>query len=200
MWSDIEDEDSEEPPILQENPENDIDTSTTVLVRWLLTFFLLLQAKFYLEDRVLGVIFAFLKAYFLLLRRLYAPCVTIGQQLPSTVYMARKICHRVCNASFHILPVCKRCSTVWEYQDCIEKHGRNQRAKVCSNIAPLGRRRSECNGTLLKTVELASARKVFYPLMTYCYVDLKTSLQHLLLDSNFTSQCMHWKLLNSSGN
>ena len=40
---------------------------------------------------------------------------------------------------------------------------------------------------------------MFYPLMTYCYIDLKTSLQHLLLDPNFVSQCTHWKLLNSSG-
>lgn len=103
------------------------------------------QSQFFLADRVLGIIFAFLKAYFLVLGRLYAPCATIGQQLPSTVYVARKVCHR---ASF---PVCKRCSTVWTYQDCIEECGRNQRAKVCSYIDPLGRRRSECSGVLLKT-------------------------------------------------
>ena len=201
VWSDLEDDDSgketpsEEPPILQENHES--NTSSSVLVRWLLTFFLRLQSQFYLADRVLGIIFAFLKAYFLVLGRLYAPCATIGQQLPLTVYMARKVCHR---ASFHILPVCKRCGTVWTYQDCIEEHGRNRRAKVCSHIDPLGRRKNECSGVLLKTVELASGKKVFYPLMTYCYIDLKTSLQHLLLDPNFTSQCNHWKLLSSSGN
>lgn len=37
---------SEEPPILQENHK-----SSSVLVRWLLTFFLLLQSQFYLADR-----------------------------------------------------------------------------------------------------------------------------------------------------
>ena len=49
-------------------------------------------------------------------------------------------------------------------------------------------------GKLLKTVELASNRKIFYPLMTYCYfLDLQVSLQSLLLDPTFTSECELWK-------
>ena len=51
-----------------------------------------------------------------------------------------------------------------------------------------------------KNCGIGKWKKVFYPVMTYCYIDLKTSLQHLLLDPNFTSQCTHWKLLSSSGN
>ena len=53
---------------------------------------------------------------------------------------------------------------------------------------------------LLKTVELATNHKIFYPLMTYCYIDLKTSLQHLLLDDSFTTQCRHWKSRNVINN
>ena len=51
---------------------------------------------------------------------------------------------------------------------------------------------------LLKTVQLASGRKMFYPLMTYCYIDLRTSLQSLLLDPDFTGKCVHWKQLKPS--
>lgn len=32
--------------------------------------------------------------------------------------------------------------------------------------------------------------------MTYCYNDVTTSLEHLLLDVNFASKCGHWKSRN----
>ena len=34
--------------------------------------------------------------------------------------------------------------------------------------------------------------------MTYCYIDITTSLQHLLRDPHFASQCSHWKSLSRS--
>jgi len=48
----------------------------------------------------------------------------------------------------------------------------------------------------LKTVELATKRKIFYPLMTYCYIDLQTSLEHILSDADFALKCGHWKSRN----
>ena len=42
-------------------------------------------------------------------------------------------------------------------------------------------------------MELTSKRKVFYPLLTYCYIDLHTSLQNLLLDKDPVTNCNHWK-------
>ena len=34
--------------------------------------------------------------------------------------------------------------------------------------------------------------------MTYCYIDLRTSLERLLLDADFTLKCAHWKSQISS--
>ena len=65
---------------------------------------------------MIRIVFAFLKAYFLVLGRLYAPCRAIGQHLPSTVYMARKISCGIGKASFQMLPVCRQCGAVWEYK------------------------------------------------------------------------------------
>lgn len=87
---------------------------------------------------------------------------------------------------------------MWKYSDCIEGHGDHQRAKLCSYVPPLsrGRRRRSCNAVLLKTVELATKRKIFYPLITYCYIDLQTSLEHILSDADFALKCGHWKSRN----
>lgn len=97
---------------------------------------------------------------------------------------------------FQRYAVCKLCGTVWKLEECIEGHSINRKAKLCSHTSPFRRRVNQaevCGGILLKTVELASKRKVFYPLMTYCYIDMHTSLQHLLLDESFVKNCNHWK-------
>lgn len=67
-----------------------------------------------------------------------------------------------------------------------------KKAKLCT-WTPFSHSRRECKGVLLKPVELASERTLFYPLMTHCYLDLAASLQSLLLDSNFSSECVWCK-------
>ena len=52
---------------------------------------------------------------------------------------------------------------------------------------------TQCGTLLLKTVELASGRKVFYPFMTYCYLGLQASLQTLLKRPGFSSSCEEWR-------
>ena len=87
------------------------------------------------------------------------------------------------------MPVCKQCGTVRNFSQCIPHQGMQIKPKLCSTIL-LGQR---CKGTLLKTVELASGRTIFYPLMTYCYLNLHVSLQSLLLNPTFTSETALWK-------
>ena len=142
------------------------------------------------------MIFRFLKLYFAALSHIYAPCKDIADQLPLTSYMARKCFTKKCKTNFKCFPVCRRCGTVWKYDDCIEGHSTRQKAKLCSHTSPFSKghnRKQECKGILLKTVEIASNRKVFYPLLTYCYIDLHTSLQNLLMDQEFVVNCNKWK-------
>ena len=166
------------------------------LVKWLIAFFLLLQAHFHLADRVLNMIFRFLKAFFISLGQLSAPCAIIADELPKTVSTAQKSYTKALKkTSFQMYPVCKRCGTVSKYVDCIEGNGTNQKAKLYLYVHPLsrGRQKQTCKGILLKTVELASKHNIFYPLMTYFCIDLHTSFQQLLLSSDFVSKCTHWK-------
>lgn len=97
VWSDRENEnedfggsqeESEEPPYLQES--NIPDTSSSILVRWHLLFSSA-PSQILFGRSCAGHPFCFLKAYFLILGRLYAPCAAIGQQLPSSAFMAKKM-------------------------------------------------------------------------------------------------------------
>ena len=48
------------------------------------------------------------------------------------------------------------------------------------------------NDGLVKTVELATARKVHYPFLLYCYLGIETRFQFLILHSKFYSHCQEW--------
>ena len=84
-------------------------------------------------------------------------------------------------------------------EECIEGCGNRRKAKTCPHIPfATGLHNRRCGGVLLKTIELATGKKYFYPLHTYCYVDLHTSLQTLLLQPEFTKNSSHWQSHNSS--
>ena len=198
VWSDYEvddtQQDTDSPPNSPTNETDSADIAIKSLVSWLLAFFLLLQARFHLTDQVLNIIFHFLKKFFIVLGYLSPPCARIGAKLPATFYLAQKAYTNLKAHLFRKYPVCKKCGTLYEFDECIEGVGAHKRAKLCPHVPKFSRgcRRRTCNGVLLKTVELASNRKIFYPLITYCYIDLHTSLEHLLLDPLFTVNCAHW--------
>ena len=161
VWSDYDESDegnlgnqSDKGPELLAQASN--DGLPLSLLQWLLGFFLLLQAQFSLSEKVINMIFGFLKLYFNVLGRIYAPCTNIAAQLPLTSFMARK-CYtgkHLCKATFQRFPVCKRCGTVWNYDDCIEGHSIRQTAKLCSYTSRFSRGHyltQECKGILLKT-------------------------------------------------
>ena len=117
----------ESPPSCHGEVPADGATNTQPLVRWLLAFFLLLQAQFHLTDLVLNMVFRFLKS-FLVLGRISTPCAAIGAKLPHTFYMAQKLYTFLRKRQgFRKDPVCKRCGTVWEYDECFEGHGVHKR-------------------------------------------------------------------------
>ena len=53
--------------------------------------------------------------------------------------------------------------------------------------------RQPCCNILVKSVELATGRKVFYPYLIYCYLGLKPSLQKLLNRPGFFEACEQWR-------
>ena len=148
-----------------------------------------MQSIYHLADNIIDLFICFCKAFFTVLGRLYSSCYKIGQSFPRTLYSARTILG-LCKRRFHQYVVCKRCCNIYDLTDheCIDVRDSQQFAKDCPHI-PFGARQHRCDTKLLKTVELASGKKIFSPLKTYCYVDLRTSLQNLLLHANFLENC-----------
>ena len=91
--------------------------------------------------------------------------------------------------------LCRKCHKIYHVKECLDSA--NQTVKACSIIAfpthPYRSMRQSCGTLLLKTVELANGRTYFYPFLTYCYVGLDQSLQHLLDQPDFYNQCEIWR-------
>ena len=96
-----------------------------------------------------------------------------------------------CKESFVRYVTCEKCSMVYKYEDCIEKIGTRILPKLCTNR--LSNHAPPCNGSLLRRVELANNKVIYYPNRTYCYMTLYNYLDTLLNKPRFCDQCEQWK-------
>ncbi len=68
---------------------------------------------------------------------------------------------------------------------------------VCSFVwfpnHPYYQKRLSCGTPLLKTVELASQKRILYPYLAYCYISIQESLEKLLLEPSFFEKCEQWR-------
>lgn len=94
VWNDSDydesiSEDEPEIPLSLEN-DSEISSSEKSLINRLVIFLLAIQARFYLTDTVMDILFRFLKAFFTVLGRIHTDLIAIGKLLPSSLYKARK--------------------------------------------------------------------------------------------------------------
>ena len=155
-------------------------------------YMLILQAKFYLPDNALDFLIKFLYAFFNVVGNLSPVIKTLAKALPPTLYTMRK--KTIGLNSFQKLTVCKRCLRIYEYDKCVNRLSHS--SKHCSYVKypnhPHRTKRQPCGSILLKSVEFASGHTILYPFIIYCYKSLKDSLQNLLLNNEFYSNCQLW--------
>lgn len=200
VWSDSEEEsnccvDDSQPDIPESLESNSVvSNSEQALVRRLVLFLLALQSRFYLTDSVLDLMFRFLKVFFTVLGKIHKELASMGECIPPTLYVARKRYKENSNKVRHYV-ACKKCHSLYNLPECLEGNGTNKKPKGCVYALRFknNRRPKVCGSPLLKTVELSSGKKIFYPIMTYCYVDLKSSLQNVISQENFIENCEKWK-------
>ena len=118
------------------------------------------------------------------------------QELPPTLHtMHMKV--GLPNGSFKKFIVCIKCSSIYEHKDCVSKIASIVTSKHCTYTAyphhPHFLQRQPCDTVLLKSVEFTSGHTILYPHSVYCYKSLKDSLQELLLNTEFVSNCQLWK-------
>ena len=160
-----------------------------ILTNWLIAFLLVIKGKYHLTDRVVNLVFKFLKLFLEIAGRFSSFCRILAEHFPSTLYKAQKLHEYKHNFKRYV--VCKRCHRLYHFQDCIEEVGMQKRSRVCW-YRQFGR--EECKGLLLKSVELCSGKRIFYPYVTYCFLGIKSPLQSMLNRPDFVDLCEEWRV------
>lgn len=170
------------------NPIGDPQQSSNehILTSWLVLYLLRLQSQHYIPDAAMDGLLKFLCTFFLVLGHFSEACKSLSQHLPHTIYSMRKFAGLM--DTFERLAVCPECNSVYPTKDCIDRPGVSERCKY----KPFPRSQ-RCNFVLLKTVELASRKRVMYPHSVYCYNSIKSSIERLFSKANFLTLCEHWR-------
>ena len=114
---------------------------------------------------------------------------------PGNLYKAQQHCN-IHSDTFRRYVVCRKCHKIYFMNECVEGVGSYERAKTCT----FKLFHQQCNSPLLKTVELCSGKKIFYPHLTYCYLGLKTALQSILNRPSLVSSCERLRNVSSPSN
>ena len=180
--------DSEEGP--ESQPLEDADNKKErALGTWLSIIILSLHFKYHLTERLTNKLFQLLHIFLTVVGRFSSFCATIASSLPQNLHQAYKSSD-IGKERFKRFVVSRKCHQVYYLRECIELMGTIRQSKLCSYK---GLEKHTCDTILLKTVELSTGKTVFIPHLSYCYIDLKTSLQFLLKSSSFIENCEYWK-------
>ena len=177
--------------------EDDVSQSS-IFIRWIIAFISYLRNVYKISDTVTGKLLNFLCILFGLLGQFSKVCKAIALLLPGSMY---KLYQYTGGAGilFKKYVACRNCHQIYDIHQCCG----DEASRKCSHIHfpnhPHMRRRQPCGSSLVKTVELASGRKVHYPFLVYCYLGIETNLQSLLLHSQFYLYCQEWKSRAHSG-
>ena len=166
--------------------EGFISTTDHSLVLWLSLFILRLQSKHYLPDVAINHLLKFLYTMFSIIGRFSELAKCVAQSMPRSIHSLKRYAGVV--SLFEKFTVCRKCNSIYNMKTCIERPGVS---KACHFLEYTHSKR--CNTLLLKTVELASKRRILYPYKVYCYQRVKDSLDRLFRQPNFADLCEHWK-------
>ena len=189
------DHDNEKAPDLPKYPSMNTEKQRSeILSKWFMRFILIFQGKFYLPDKSIDFLLKFLYAFFSVIGNFSPIIKTLVQELPRTLHALKKKVGL--SNEFRKYTVCRKCLSIYKDRECLNRASPILSSKQCTYIAypnhPYPRRCLPCDATLLKPVEFSSGRTIFYPHLVYCYKSLKESLQSLLLNNDFVSNCHLW--------
>lgn len=166
------------------------------LVCWIVGFIVSLQARYYIPDAAIDKLLVFIYVLFNVIGQ-FSPFMTLlSSKMPKSSFLAKKFLGL--NKPFTKYVVCPKCWKLYLHEDAIDSTGSQLITKRCTFIAypnhTVRSRRAPCQAGLLKTVELSvSGKKVLYAHKIFCYKSLQSTLQELLLCSEFCNDCEHWK-------
>ena len=166
------------PPLFQQNLESPQKSSDEPVVWWIVVFISLIRTLHKLPDRAVSWLIKFLCVLLHFLGRKCDRVAKIAQSLPQSLYLLNRY-NTAKPASSNIVNycVCRRCNSLHDYANCVDKVGSILRSKVCSRM--IFRRR--CDTPLLRQVMTSIGSQKLYPYKTYCYYSVLEGLKKLLL-------------------
>ena len=161
------------------------------LILWIVYFIALLQKKHYIPNTAISLLLKFLYTVFMILSKT-TPNLEFFKQFPKSFYQMQKILDTKTQA-FQRYVVCEKCSSIYEYDSCLEIIGTRRIPKLCKHKA--SQYAVSCNGELLRSISLLSGKIVFYPRKVFCFMSLRQYFSSLLNRTDFINLCNHWKEL-----
>lgn len=127
---------------------------------------------------------------------MFSPLVAIFSIFPGSVYAMKKLC-RQSKDKFEKFVVCRRCHSIYKYDDCFETVRGREVPKNCPHIAfpnhPHNSRRKACDEKLLAEVTLSSGVKQYFPYKVYCYASLIDGISNLLQRKGSLEAMEYWR-------
>ena len=185
-------------PSLPDENSKEINSAKTITV-WLVGFLLRFQTKFHLPDSAVDILIKFLFTFFFVLSRFSPFVALISEKFPKSLHTVKNVVNWEVNFTKFI--VCTKCNALYKYDDAVTRRGSRTESKHCSFVMypehPYASHRKPCGNRLLKTVQFKSGRTYLYPHKMYCYKSIQESLQCLLLQAKFYSNCQSWRFSQS---
>lgn len=162
------------------------------------------QALFHLSDTALNTLMAFFQMFFRSLSNTFQNLPeSFISKLPHTIISARKITGQGAKSIFRKYVCCPTCHSIFNWEECIIKLPNGQQdSKSCPFIQfpshPQAHRRKPCGTALMKKVKSHENGLVLYPKRIYCYKSIIESLQDMLNQPQFISECEAWRTQSQS--
>eukprot|EP00112_Aurelia_sp_Birch-Aquarium-sp1_P011448 Seg2408.2 transcript_id=Seg2408.2/GoldUCD/mRNA.D3Y31 product="hypothetical protein" protein_id=Seg2408.2/GoldUCD/D3Y31 len=177
-----------------ENEEN--DSFSDIIVRWLCLFIALWQSTNTISDTAIESLLKFLGSFLFVLA---SKCSFLD---PEVVNFPRTISALMTRlglkkSTFIKFTVCPDCFKLYKTENCFYKVRNILYPRKCTFVAFPNHRqrhlRKECGAELLRRVKTPSGRESLVPFKTYCYKPLRESLGTLLMRKDFLPLCQKWR-------
>lgn len=164
-------------------------------MRLLFIFLVMWQFAYKISNAAIDSLLRFLKFFLLCLGNAFHSemLVKAGESAPLGLLGLHKIL-QITESDFVNYVVCPVCSSVYEYEDCINVQ--SSESKRCHHISqpnhPQRSRRKECGTVLLKKVRTKSGY-CLKPRKVYPYMPIKKSIARLVKKVGFVESCERWR-------
>ena len=182
---------------------DETDSDSSILVRWFCLFLAYWQMHFSITDSALEFLLKFITVFFGKIISLQPSSLLkrIHEKMPSSLYKFHQTL-LIEKSHFKKYVVCIKCFALYDFEESRCKYRGEYISSKCSFRKFPNHRskhlRKQCGQELLKTVKSSSGGKMLFPYKTYCYREIKKSLQNLLQNRDFFSQCNQWRTRDTS--